>query len=285
MRISENRVGRDPQADRAMVRMFAGLVPVLVVMYMGAVHAAQPVDLELALAVDVSGSIDDEEAQLQRDGYVAAFRDPAVIRAIEQGMLGRIAVAYYEWAGFDRVRVIVDWTLIDDAKSAHAFAALLTLEPPRTVRRTSISSAIDFAVPFFERNDFDGTRRVVDVSGDGANNSGDLVTHARDRAVAAGATVNGLPIINGRPGPFGWPPIENLDLYYRDCVIGGPGAFLVVANSFEEFAEAVRRKLILEIAGVDEPAPARLIRAQLPPERIAPPCNIGELRIQGFDDN
>ncbi|UCH74455.1 MAG: DUF1194 domain-containing protein, partial [Rhodospirillales bacterium] len=121
--------------------------------------------------------------------------------------------------------------------------------------------------------------------GDGANNSGDLVTRARDRAVAAGITVNGLPIINGRPGPFGWPPIEDLDLYYRDCVIGGPGAFLVVANSFDEFAEAVRRKLILEIAGGAAATPPRLIPAQLRPERKAPPCNIGELRIQGFDDN
>lgn len=246
--------------------------------------AAEPVDLELALAVDVSGSIDDEEAQLQRDGYVAAFKDPAVIRAIEEGMLGRIAVAYYEWAGFNRVRVIVDWQLIEDTKSAHAFAGLLTLEPPRTVRRTSISSAIDFGVPYFGRNGFDGTRRVIDVSGDGANNSGDLVTRARDRAVAAGVTINGLPIINGRPGPFGWPPIEDLDLYYRDCVIGGPGAFMVVANSFDEFAEAVRRKLILEIAGAVPPQP-RLVPAQLAPERVAPPCNIGELRIQGFDDN
>jgi hypothetical protein len=268
-----------------MNRTLARLVPALAVMYLGAADAAQPVDLELALAVDVSGSIDEEEAQLQRDGYVAAFQDPAVLRAIEHGMLGRIAVAYYEWAGSGRVRVIVDWTLVADAKSAHAFAGLLTLEPPRTVRRTSISSAIDFGVRYFERNDFDGTRRVVDVSGDGANNSGDLVTHARDRAVAAGVTVNGLPIINGRPGPFGWPPIEDLDLYYRDCVIGGPGAFLVVANSFQEFAEAVRRKLILEIAGTNAASPARLMPAQLPPERIAPPCNIGELRIQGFDDN
>jgi len=250
-----------------------------------AAHAAESVDLELALAVDVSGSIDEEEAQLQRDGYVAAFRDPAVIRAIEHGMLGRIAVTYYEWAGFERVRVIVDWTVVSDEKSAHAFADLLRLEPPRTVRRTSISTAIDFGVPYFGRNDFEGTRRVIDISGDGANNSGDLVTRARDRAVAAGVTINGLPIMNGRPGPFGWPPIEDLDLYYRDCVIGGSGAFLVVANSFDEFAEAVRRKLILEIAGTRVDPSPRIMRAQFSRERIPPPCNIGELRIRGFDDN
>jgi hypothetical protein len=268
-----------------MKRTLGCLVPALAVVHLGSAHAAQPVDLELALAVDVSGSIDAEEAQLQRDGYVAAFRDSAVIRAIEHGMLGRIAVAYCEWAGFGRVRVIVDWTPVTDTASAHEFAGLLTLEPPRTVRRTSISSALEFGVPYFERNDFDGTRRVIDVSGDGANNSGHLVTHARDSAVSAGVTVNGLPIINGRPGPFGWPPIEDLDLYYRDCVIGGPGAFLIVANSFDEFAEAVRRKLILEIAGSDAATPERLIPAQLAPERIGPPCNIGELYIQEFDDN
>ena len=162
--ISEDADGNGAAADRAMSRTLALLVAGLVALYPGAARAAQPVDLELALAVDVSGSIDDEEAQLQRDGYVAAFQDPAVIRAIEHGMLGRIAVAYYEWAGFDRVRVIVDWTLVSGAASARAFAGLLTLEPPRTVRRTSISSAIDFGVPYFERNDFDGTRRVIDVS-------------------------------------------------------------------------------------------------------------------------
>jgi len=273
----------DGKADRGM-KLSAALFALVLAVASGAVaDAAELVDLELALAVDVSGSIDEEEAQLQRDGYVAAFKDPAVIRAIEDGMLGRIAVAYYEWAGAGRVRVIVDWTVISDEKTADAFAGLLTLEPPRTVRRTSISSAIDFGVPYFERNDIEGTRRVIDVSGDGANNSGDLVTHARDRAVAKGVTINGLPIINGRPGPFGWPPIADLDLYYRDCVIGGPGAFLVVANSFDEFAEAVRRKLILEIAGIA--LVPRLIPAQLAPERRAPPCNIGELRIQGFDDN
>lgn len=251
----------------------------------GPAGAQEAVDLELALAVDVSGSIDAEEAQLQRDGYVAAFRDPEVIRAIEQGMLGRIAVAYYEWAGLSHVRVIVEWTLIEDATSAHAFAARLALQPPQTVRRTSISSAIDFAVPFFARNDFDGARHVVDVSGDGANNSGDLVTNARDRAMAAGVTINGLPIMNGRLGPFGWPPIPDLDLYYENCVIGGPGAFLVVANGFEEFAQAVRRKLILEIAGRTPADGPRIVPAQVTAERIPPPCDIGERRMRDFENN
>lgn len=302
----------------ALFRMGA-LMALLALLGQAVAHAQEPVDLELALAVDVSGSIDDEEAQLQRDGYVAAFRDPGVIRAIEQGMLGRIAVAYYEWSGYGQIRVIVGWTLIENEKTAHAFASRLTLEPPRTVRRTSISSAIDFALPFFERNKFDGARRVVDVSGDGANNSGELVTDARDRVIAAGVTINGLPIMNGRLGPFGWPPIPDLDLYYENCVIGGPGAFLVVANGFGEFAEAVRRKLILEIAGrLDgaifdvahgdltvrrgadhrsgplggaRPAPGRgpespfLMPAQVTAERIPPPCDIGERRMRAFEDN
>lgn len=265
--------------------LLAGLALAAGPMVEPAAAAEQAVDLELALAVDVSGSIDAEEAQLQRDGYVAAFRDPQVIHAIESGMLGRIAVAYYEWAGFTHVRVIVGWTLVEDAATAHAFAAQLALEAPLTVRRTSISTAIEFAVPFFEDNGFDAARHVVDVSGDGANNSGDLVNNARDRAVAAGVTINGLPIMNGRPGPFGWPPIPDLDLYYEHCVIGGPGAFLVVANGFDEFAEAVRRKLILEIAGRTPRDGPRIVPAQVTAERIPPPCDIGERRMRTYEDN
>lgn len=242
------------------------------------------VDLELALAVDVSGSVDPEEARLQREGYIAAFRDPEVIRAIEGGMLGRIAVAYYEWAGFGHIRHIAPWTLVEDERSAHAFADVLTLTSPQTARRTAISAAINFAVPYFDDNGFEGTRRVVDVSGDGANNWGEPVTLARDRAVAAGITINGLPIMNSRSGPGGFPQTPNLDLYFRDCVIGGPGAFIVVANSFQEFATAVRQKLVTEIAGRRPPQPARLIPAQLGGERVAPPCDFGERRWLDYDD-
>jgi hypothetical protein len=236
-----------------------------------ATAAGEPVDLELVLAVDVSGSIDDTEARVQREGYIAAFRDPRVVEAIEHGMLGRIAVAYYEWAGFGHIRVIADWTLIDDRQSAEAFADGLARLPPQTARRTAIASAIDFAVPYFERNRFDGTRRVVDVSGDGPNNWGGPVTTARDAAVAAGITVNGLPIVNGRSSRYGSPPMPDLDLYYRDCVIGGSGAFIEVAESFEDFGRAVLRKLILEIAGV--PPTPRIVRVV---ERRAPPCDVGE---------
>jgi hypothetical protein len=245
----------------------------------------RPVDLELALGIDVSGSVDHEEAILQRQGYIAAFRHPDVIRAIEQGMLGRIAVGYYEWAGYGHMRVIADWTEIGDEKSANAFADALTLNPPQTAYRTAIAAAIDFAALWFDMNAFEGTRRVVDISGDGPNNWGDPVAHARDRAVAQGVIINGLPIVNDRPSLSGRPQIRNLDLYYRDCVIGGPGAFIVVANTFEEFAVAVRKKLIIEIADRSPPAPqVRLIPVQRTADRIAPPCDIGERRWDDYED-
>lgn len=210
---------------------------------------AVPVDLELAMGIDVSGSIDDDEARLQRSGYIAAFRHPAVIDAIAHGRHRRIAAAYYEWAGFGHMRIVADWTLIDGPAAAHAFADRLSLDPPQTAARTAIGDAIAFAVPFFQANAFIGTRRVIDLSGDGPNNWGGLVAVQRDQAVAAGVTINGLPIINDRPSRFGGPPMPDLDLYYRHCVIGGPGAFIVVANNFEDFGRAVRRKMILEIAG------------------------------------
>jgi hypothetical protein len=262
------------------------LLGVLAITMAGPVAFAQdqPVDLELALGIDVSGSVDDDEALLQRQGYIAAFRHPDVIRAVEQGILGRIAVAYYEWAGYGHMRIISDWALIDGAKTAHAFARSLELNPPETAHRTAISSAIDFAVTYFEVNDFEGTRRVVDISGDGANNWGGLVTEARDRAVLAGVSINGLPIVNDRPGPSGRPQTSNLDLYYENCVIGGPGAFIVIANSFEEFAEAVRRKLIIEIADLPPDNGPGLIPAQFTPNRVSPPCDVGERRRIDDDD-
>ena len=263
--------------------------------------ADSPVDLELALGIDVSGSIDDEEARLQREGYIAAFRHPRMLKAIRSGILGRIAVAYFEWAGFGHMKVIAGWTLIHDEAGAAAFAARLAQGAPQTASRTAISDAIDFAVPYFERNGFAGTRRVIDISGDGPNNWGDLITEARDRALARGITINGLPIMNDRPTIGGWPPMPNLDLYYRNCVIGGPGAFIVVAKDFGDFAVAVRRKLILEIAGIAPGRAAHNMRPRgrsfsqgtrmaqlqppLPAARIAPPCDAGERRsLQRFLD-
>ena len=238
------------------------------------------VDLELALAVDVSRSVDDEEAALQRSGYIKAFRHPSIIDAISQGPLGRIAVTYFEWAGYARVRPVVAWRVISDRASAEAFVRALEADEPEQGRRTSISGAIEFGAASFENNGFTARRRVIDISGDGANNSGELVTEARDRAVKAGITINGLPIVNGRPTFSGWPQAENLDLFYRDCVIGGPGAFYVVARNFEDFPRAVLRKLMLEIAGLTPPQPPQrlLWHAQMKPQRQAPPCDIGEQR-------
>lgn len=241
-----------------------------------------PVDLELALGVDISRSVDQTEAQLQRSGYIAAFRDPEIIAAIESGILGRIAVGYFEWAGYGHTEVIVGWTVIEDAASAHAFAAKLEQEFIISASRTSISSAIEFARPWFDNNGFEGSRRVIDISGDGPNNWGELVTAARDRAVVAGITINGLPILNdSETDLFSRFNIGNLDLYYRDCVIGGTGAFTVVAADFTDFARAVRRKLVLEIAGLQPPgSPATItgpVKVQASErERLSPPCNIGE---------
>lgn len=249
-------------------------------------RAETAVDLELVLAVDVSRSIDMGEARLQRQGYIKAFRDPEIIRAIQHGILGRVAVTYFEWAGAGNISEIAGWTLIDGKDRAHAFADLLDKSAPSSARSTSISGAIEHALPLFNGNGFEGTRRVIDVSGDGPNNSGDLVNLARDRAVAAGVTVNGLPILDEGGGMYSWFNIPNLDLYYRDCVIGGPGAFLVVAQNFNDFARAVRRKLILEIAERTPFGGARLIPAQAQttaPE--SPPCDIGEqLRRNRWDN-
>ncbi len=247
--------------------------------------ADEPVDLELVLAVDVSRSIDEGEATLQRGGYIRAFREPEVIRAIQHGILGRIAVTYVEWAGVGHWRRRAEWTLIDGPESAGAFLAKLEENPPTVALRTSISGAIEFGLRQFGDNGFEGTRRTIDVSGDGPNNDGVLVTTARDLAVAAGVTINGLPIMDAGGGAYSWYNIPDLDLYYENCVIGGPGAFIVTADGFANFAEAVRRKLILEIAGRGPPDPPRLVMAQARTEtRIPPPCDIGEqLRGQQED--
>ena len=249
------------------------------------------VDLELVLAVDVSGSVDEVEGRLQRMGYVNAFRSPAVLRAIQSGRRKSIAVTYMEWAGFDFQRIIVGWKRIHDGASAEAFAYLLSQAPIGVGPYTSISGAIEFALPLFENNGFTSERRTIDISGDGPNNSGDYVTNARDRAVRAGVTINGLPIVNNRPSPWGRMPMPNLDLYYRKCVIGGRRSFLVVANDFKSFGRAIRRKLILEIVGL----PGRERRQQAHDRRqpkegpvlvssAAPPCDAGEKRRRSWTD-
>jgi hypothetical protein len=217
------------------------------------VIATEAVDLELVIATDVSYSIDEDEARLQRQGIAAAFRSKRVIQAIRSGFLRRIAVAYVDYSSRAFNRVVLDWRIISDAKSANEFADALLKAPPTYGRRTSISDAVELAAHMIETNQIDGTRRVIDVSGDGPNNFGRLVDHVRDEIAARRITINGLPIVNLNDRFNSRFYLPDLDLYYRGCVIGGPGAFLVVARDFKDFARAIRKKLILEIAGRTPP--------------------------------
>jgi hypothetical protein len=213
---------------------------------------AVAVDLVLVLAVDVSRSIDDDEARLQREGYRSAMTDPRVVEAIRSGMMGAIAVAYVEWAGSDYQRLVIPWTRIGSQGDAEAWAGVLAQAPRVALSWTSISGGLDFSMRTLSETPFEGTRRVIDVSGDGVNNSGMPVEAVRDRVVGEGVTINGLPIMNDRP-TFGRPSPVPLDQYYRDSVIGGDGAFLIAAEDFESFGNAVRRKLVREIAGLPGP--------------------------------
>ena len=232
------------------VGRLAGLTALACVASGPARAADLPVDLELVLAVDVSGSVDAEEARQQREGYIAAIADRAVIDAIGSNFHRRIAVAYLEWASGDYQRLVLDWALIDGAASAEDFAARLAAAPRRSARWTSISAAIDVAVPLFDGNGYAGERLVIDVSGDGPNNRGRPVAAARDEAVARGIVINGLPILNDRPQPFDLPtPMDvGLDRYYAEQVIGGPGSFVLPAQDFVDFRTAILSKLIREIA-------------------------------------
>ena len=210
---------------------------------------AQPapaVDVLLVLAVDVSRSVTDEEARLQREGYRAAMTDPGVAAAIAGGQLGAIAVAYVEWAHYDFQDLIIPWTRIAGRQDAQDWSDRLGRSPRQSVSWTSISGALAFSGRLLAASPFEGTRHVVDVSGDGANNNGPPAEEERDKLVAAGVTINGLPIINPHPR-FGRLELD-VDKYYQASVIGGPGAFLVVAEDFADFADAIRRKLIQEIA-------------------------------------
>lgn len=219
-----------------------------------AAETGTPVDLELVLAVDISYSMDADEQEVQRDGYVRAIASKPVLDAIAQGMLGRIAVAYVEWAGADEQRTLTPWRLIDGPESARAFAAELAAAPLRRAYRTSISGALIHSVKLFDDNGFAGARRVIDISGDGPNNQGETVESVRDEVLERGVTINGLPLMLKRPS-FAMMDVGDLDAYYRDCVIGGPGAFMVPVRSVAQFPDAVRTKLLMEVAGLapDEP--------------------------------
>src|SRR4051794_17586034 len=233
--------------------------------------AATPVDVEVVLAVDVSYSMDPDEQQLQREGYMAAITSREFLQAVKQGMNGRIALTYVEWAGSHHQQIIVPWRLIDGPESADAFAADIGRARYTRASRTSISSALLFVAPLFEGSGYRGVRRVIDVSGDGVNNNGPVVTVARDEVLARGITINGLPIMLKRPN-ISTLDIDQLDVYYEDCVIGGPGSFVIPIKERDQFKEAIRTKLVLEIAGHQ---PER----RIVPVAAAPPrgfCTIGE---------
>jgi len=202
--------------------------------------AQTAVDLQLVLAVDASGSVDQRRFELQQQGYVAAFRDPRVLQAIQSGSAQAIAVTMVQWTGPELQIQVLPWTLINDTTTAHAFADAIAVTPRQLFSGgTSISGAIDYAVPLMQEGQFRGLRRVIDISGDGTNNRGRPAARARDDAVEAGIVINGLPILEREP---------QLKGYFSEHVIGGPGAFVVAAESYQTFAEAILKKLVREMA-------------------------------------
>lgn len=210
---------------------------------------AVEVDLELVLAVDVSRSIDDDEFRLQREGYAQAFTHPSVVNAILSNPNRRIAVIFLEWAGTEFQKVVVPWTVISDPDSSAQFAREVQTRPRTIAGWTSISGAIDFSMQQLQRSPHHGTRRVIDISGDGVNNSGRPANEARDEALRQGVTINGLVIMNDNPNPgFFFQRQPPLDEFYRTQVIGGPGAFMVAIEDFNSFAYAIINKLVKEIA-------------------------------------
>ena len=237
--------------------------------------AAEEVDLALVIAVDISYSMDPDEQDLQRQGFVEAFRSPVVHQAIRNGALGRIAVTYGEWAANWEQKVIVPWTVIEDPESAMAFAGRLAAQPTRRGPRTSVSGAIDFGVRLLGESGLTAARRVIDISGDGANNQGRQVTEARDDALAQGIVINGLPLMLKRPGYL---DIPDLDLYYRDCVIGGVGHFMEPVRDREHFKRAIRTKIIREIAELAPGQPLIQLAQTSPQDRREKgyDCLIGE---------
>jgi hypothetical protein len=226
------------------------------IIFIGPAIAAEQVDLLLVLASDVSRSVDAAKFKLQRDGYMAAVSNPRVIEAIKSGPHGRIAICFIEWSGVGAQKVVIDWMMIDGAKAAQDFAGQLDEEQRSFADRTSISGGIDFAMAQLERAPFQATRRTIDVSGDGTNNSGREVTAARDEALAQSVTINGLVILSEQP--LSWNadhtnPPGGLDAYYRNNVTGGPNSFVMVAENFNTFGQAILNKLVAEVAAA-EPA-------------------------------
>jgi len=232
-----------------------------------AATAGTEVDVELVLAVDVSGSMDAEEIAVQRSGYAEALRHPDFIDAVRSGLLGRVALSYFEWAGSVDGSSLVDWQLIETPADADAFADRVSARNVERRRGTSISSAIGYGTDLLHGNRFDARRKVIDISGDGPNNAGQPVLPARDAALSTGIVINGLAIMIRPSGS-----VVGLDRYYGDCVIGGPGSFVLPVHDPADFTAAIRRKLVMEISALPPHKPAIVpIAAPTPTD-----CMIGE---------
>jgi hypothetical protein len=229
------------------------------------------VDVELVIAVDVSYSMDLDELAVQREGYAQAIVSKEFLQAIKTGPNSKLAVTYFEWSASSDQKIVIPWRVIEGPESADAVANEIMKTPVRRGSRTSISGAINFAMPLFDENPYRGLRRVIDISGDGPNNNGAPVADARAAALEKGITINGLPIMVKEPSPLTM-DIDNLDWYYEDCVIGGPGSFVVAIKDRDKFKEAIRTKLILEVA--DRTPEHRIVPAAEKEPRV--PCLIGE---------
>ena len=233
------------------------------------------VNVELVIAVDVSYSMDMDELAVQREGYAQAIVSEEFLQALRAGPSRKVAVTYFEWSMSGDEKIIFPWRVIDGPESADAVATEIMKTPVRRGSSTSISGAINFALQLFKENPYRGLRRVIDISGDGPNNDGAPVTVARDAALQRGITINGLPIMVKEPS-YATIDIENLDLYYEDCVIGGPGAFIMTIKDREKFQEAIRTKLVFEVAGITPRR--RIVPAAEREPRV--PCLIGERKSQ-----
>lgn len=238
-------------------------------------RAEDQVDVALILAVDVSLSMSPMELEIQRRGYSEALTHDTVLQAIKDGVNGRIAVTYVEWAGDAMQKVVVPWTVIASPEDATAFVEKMSARPPASARRTSISGALSFAGDLFAESNVRAMKRVVDISGDGPNNQGAPVVQMRDKLVAQGITINGLPLMTSGGYSSGF-DMADLDVYYTDCVIGGPGAFVVPVNDWSQFPDAIRRKLVLELAG-----PMPVMRAAF--DGIRPSALTVQVEGQGYD--
>ncbi len=262
------------------VCLAGALVAALIVIACSAI-AAEPVDVLLVLASDVSESINDPKFKLERDGYIAAITDPRVMEVIRSGPYGRIAICFVEWSGSEEQKIVIDWTMIGSSQDAQKFGKNLDKAPRPFSNFTSISAAIDFATKQLDQSPFYSERRIIDISGDGTSNQGREVTAAREEAIAQGDTINGLVILSEQPlewDPAHTDPPGGLKNYYRDNVIGGPNSFVKVAETFNVFGQAMLNKLVSEIASARYPTATRFAESVGAPMHHAIARRAGDVR-------